>query len=100
MSSACRIARVARQARPGRPATGQPRMPSPGMPSRSGLAGCEMEVPRLLAAGRGNRDIASELSISPGTASVRVPGILAGPGVSTRTGAAATVRRMHVLDGQ
>ncbi len=59
-----------------------------------------MEVPRLLAAGRGNRDIASELSISPGTASVRVPGILAGPGVSTRTGAAATVRRMHVLDGQ
>ena len=38
-----------------------------------------MEVLRLAAAGRGNRDIASELSMTPGTASVR---------------------RMHVLDGR
>ena len=44
----------------------------PGMPSRSGRAEREMEVLRLAAAGRGNRDIASELSISPKTASVRV----------------------------
>ena len=75
-------------------------MRSPGMPSGSGLAGCEMEVLRLVAAGRGNRDIASELSISPRTATVRVSSILAKPGVSTRTEAVATVRRLHVLDGQ
>ena len=97
MSSACRIACVARQARVDLPATGQPRMPSPGMPSRFGLAECEMEVLRLGAA---NRDIASELSISPKTASVHVSNILARLGVSTHTEAAATVHRMHVLDGQ
>jgi DNA-binding NarL/FixJ family response regulator len=51
------------------------------------------------AAGRGNRDIASELSISPTTASVHVSNILARLGVSTRTEAAA-VHRLHVLDGQ
>jgi DNA-binding NarL/FixJ family response regulator len=44
--------------------------------------------------------VASELSISPKTASVHVPSILATLGVSTRTEAAATVHRMHVLDGQ
>lgn len=75
-------------------------MPSPGMPSRSGLAECETEVMRLAAAGRGNRDIASELSISPRTVGVRVPGILARPGVSARTEAAATARRLHVPGGQ
>ena len=59
-----------------------------------------MEVLRLVAAGRDNRDIASELSISPRTAIVRVSGILAKPGASTRTEAAGTVHRLHVLDGQ
>ena len=59
-----------------------------------------MEVLRLAAAWRGNRDIASELSISPRTASVRVSSILAEPDVSTRTVAAATGHRLHVLDGQ
>jgi hypothetical protein len=49
---------------------------------------------RLAAAGRGNRDIASELSISPKTASVHVSNILAKLGVSTRTEAAAIVHRM------
>ena len=57
-------------------------------------------MPRLVAAGRGNRDIASELSISPRTASVRVSDILAKPGVATRTEAAATVHRLHVPGGQ
>jgi DNA-binding CsgD family transcriptional regulator len=55
------------------------------MPSRLGLAGCEMEVLRLAAAGRGNRDIGSELSMTPKTASVHVSDI----GVSIRTEAAA-----------
>ncbi len=50
------------------------------------------------AAGRGDRDIASELSISPKTASVHVSNILASLGVSARTEAAATVHRLHVLD--
>jgi DNA-binding NarL/FixJ family response regulator len=58
-----------------------------------------MEVLQLAAAGRGNRDIASELPVSPGTASARVPGILARPGVCTRTGAAAA-RWMHVPGGR
>jgi DNA-binding NarL/FixJ family response regulator len=59
-----------------------------------------MEVLWLVAAGRGNRDIASELSISPRTASVRVSSILAKLGVSTRAEAAATVHRLHVPGGQ
>jgi DNA-binding CsgD family transcriptional regulator len=58
-----------------------------------------MEVLRLAAAGRGNRDTASELSMTPRTGSVHVPGILAKPGVSTRTEAAA-VHRMHVPGGR
>jgi len=65
-----------------------------------GLAEGEMEVLRLVAAGRGNRVIASELSISPKIASVHVSNILAKLGVSTRTEAAATVHRLYVLDGQ
>ena len=72
----------------------------PGMQSRFGLAEGEMEVLRLVAAGRGNRVIASELSISPKIASVHVSNILAKLGVSTRTEAAATVDRLYVLDGQ
>jgi DNA-binding CsgD family transcriptional regulator len=52
-----------------------------------------MEVLRLVAAGRGNRDIASELFISPKTASVDVSNSMAKLGVSTRTEAATTVHR-------
>jgi hypothetical protein len=48
-----------------------------------------MEVLRLVAAGRGNRVIASELSISPKIAGVHVSNILAKLGVSTRTEAAS-----------
>jgi DNA-binding NarL/FixJ family response regulator len=70
------------------------------MPLRFGLAEGEMEVLRLVAAGRGNRVTASELSISPKIASVYVSNILAKLGVSTRTEAAATVHRLYVLDGQ
>jgi hypothetical protein len=42
----------------------------------------------------------SELSMTPETASVPVSAIVARLGVCTRTEAAATVRRMHVLDGR
>jgi len=70
------------------------------MQSRFGLAEGEMEVLRLVAAGPGNRVIASELSISSKIASVHVSNILAKLGVSTHTEAAATVHRLYVFDGQ
>jgi DNA-binding CsgD family transcriptional regulator len=57
-----------------------------------------MEVLRLVAAGCGNRDIASELFISPKTASVHVSSTLAELGVFTRTEAAAIIHRLQVLD--
>jgi len=57
-------------------------------------------VLRLLADGRGNRDIAAELFISPKTASVHVSNILAKLGAATRTEAAATAHRQGLLEGR
>jgi DNA-binding CsgD family transcriptional regulator/tetratricopeptide (TPR) repeat protein len=54
----------------------------------------ELEVLRLVAAGRSNGQIAEELFISPKTASVHVSNILAKFGVHTRTEAAATAHRL------
>jgi DNA-binding CsgD family transcriptional regulator/tetratricopeptide (TPR) repeat protein len=54
-----------------------------------GLTIRELEVLRLVAAGRSNRDIASELFISPKTASVHVSNILGKLGVTSRGEAAA-----------
>src|SRR5690242_3284757 len=54
-----------------------------------GLTAREQEVLRLLAAGRTNREIASELFIAPQTASVHVSNILAKLGAASRTEAAA-----------
>ena len=51
-----------------------------------------------MAAGRGNREIAAELFISPKTASVHVSNILATLGVSTRGEAAAAAHRRHLFD--
>ena len=53
---------------------------------------------RLVAAGRGNRDIAAELFISPKTASVHVSNILGKLGVSSRGEAAAMAYQQHLLD--
>jgi len=64
-----------------------------------GLTAREQEVLRLVTAGRGNREIAAELFISPRTASVHVSSILAKLGVATRGEAAATARRRHLFDG-
>ena len=55
---------------------------------------------RPVAAGRGNRDIASELSVSPKAVSVHVFNILASSASPPAPKAAATVYRLHVLDGQ
>jgi len=54
-----------------------------------GLTARESEVLRLLAAGRSNREIATELFIAPKTASVHVSNILGKLGAASRTEAAA-----------
>jgi ATP/maltotriose-dependent transcriptional regulator MalT len=59
-----------------------------------GLTERELEVLRLVAAGRSNREIAAELFISPKTASVHVSNILGKLGVASRGEAAA---RAHAL---
>jgi DNA-binding CsgD family transcriptional regulator/tetratricopeptide (TPR) repeat protein len=59
-----------------------------------GLTHRELEVLRLLADGRTNRQIADELFITPKTASVHVSRILMKLGVSNRAAAAAAAHRM------
>ena len=57
----------------------------------------ELEVLRLVALGRTNRDIAAELFISAKTVSVHVSNILAKLGVATRGEAAAVAHRRSLL---
>ncbi|WP_275415181.1 ATP-binding protein [Planotetraspora silvatica] len=57
----------------------------------------EVEVLRLVAAGRSNREIAAELFISAKTASVHVSNILPKLGVSSRGEAAAAAHRLSLL---
>jgi len=71
---------------------------SPAVAAPFGLTARELEVLRLVAAGRGNREIAAELFISPKTASVHVSNILGKLGVASRGEAAATAHRLHVFD--
>jgi DNA-binding NarL/FixJ family response regulator len=70
----------------------------PEHPGTAGLTPRELEVLRLVAAGRSNSQIAGELFISPKTASVHVSNILAKLGVHSRVEAAATAYRLG-LDG-
>jgi DNA-binding CsgD family transcriptional regulator/tetratricopeptide (TPR) repeat protein len=65
---------------------------------RLGLTHRELEVLRLVAAGRNNRDIAVELFISAKTASVHVSNILAKLGVHSRVEAVAIAHRAGVTD--
>jgi DNA-binding CsgD family transcriptional regulator len=81
------------QAVPGRP--GQAQVPEP---ERLGLTARELEVLRLVAAGRSNREIASELFISVKTASVHVSNILSKLGVSGRGQAAAAAHRLRLFE--
>ncbi|WP_306461854.1 ATP-binding protein [Spongiactinospora gelatinilytica] len=57
----------------------------------------EVQVLRLVAEGRSNRDIAAELFISAKTVSVHVSNILAKLGVSSRTEATAAAHRRSLL---
>ena len=67
-------------------------------PERLGLTARELEVLRLVAAGRSNREIAGELFISVKTASVHMSNILGKLGAATRGEAAATAHRLRLFD--
>jgi DNA-binding CsgD family transcriptional regulator len=74
--------------------------PGQGHGSRApyGLTARELDVLRLVTAGRSNREIADELFISVKTASVHVSNILGKLGVSSRGEAAATAHRIRLFD--
>jgi DNA-binding CsgD family transcriptional regulator len=63
-----------------------------------GLTERELEVLRLVAAGRSNREIAAELFISPKTASVHVSNILGKLDVANRGAAAARAHTLRLFD--
>jgi DNA-binding CsgD family transcriptional regulator/tetratricopeptide (TPR) repeat protein len=67
-------------------------------PDRFGLTAREFEVLRLVAEGRSNPEIASELFISAKTASVHVSNILGKLGVANRGEAAATAHRLRLFE--
>jgi ATP/maltotriose-dependent transcriptional regulator MalT len=67
-------------------------------PERLGLTAREFEVLRFVAAGRSNREIASELFISVKTASVHVSNILGKLNVTSRGEAAAAAHRLRLFD--
>jgi DNA-binding CsgD family transcriptional regulator len=72
--------------------------PPPQPDGAAGLTPRELEVLRLVAAGRSNGQIAEALFISRKTASVHVSNILAKLGVHTRTEAAAAAHRLGLDD--
>ncbi len=97
------IAMLARRARiklgqPGETAATQAAPAQISELERLGLTARELDVLRLVAAGRSNREIASELFISAKTASVHVSNILGKLGVTTRGEAAATAHRLRLFD--
>ena len=87
------ITQLARRARVDLPAAAGPADAA----APAGLTSRELEVLRLVAGGRSNRDIAAELFISPKTASVHVSNILAKLGVGSRGEAAAVAHQQHLF---
>jgi DNA-binding NarL/FixJ family response regulator len=86
---------LGRRARLGRPAGSGPGSGHSGGPDGgsadvlAGLTSRELEVLRLLVAGRSNREISAALFIAPKTASVHVSNILAKLNAASRGEAAA-----------
>jgi DNA-binding CsgD family transcriptional regulator len=82
--------------------TGEDTAETPGGPGAGGgelgLTERELEVLRLVTAGRSNREIAAELFISPKTASVHVSNILGKLGVASRGEAAARAHTLRLFD--
>jgi len=81
--------------------TGDDALVGPGADGSGGERGLterELEVLRLVAAGRSNREIAAELFISPKTASVHVSNILGKLGVGSRGEAAARAHALRLFD--
>lgn len=72
-------------------------VPSLSAPNPGGLSDREVEVLRLLARGRTNRQMAEELFISPKTVGRHVENIYAKIGVSTRAGAAVYAMEQRLL---
>jgi DNA-binding CsgD family transcriptional regulator len=68
--------------------------PGPGAAAELGLSDRELEVLRLLAEGRTNRQIGEQLFITPKTASAHVSHILMKLGVANRAQAAAAAHRL------
>ncbi len=68
-------------------------------PNPLGLTRRELDVLRLVAEGRSNRQIGEALFISPNTAGVHVSNILTKLGVASRIEAAAIAHRSGLLDG-
>ena len=74
------------------------RAPDPGAPTDDHLTPREQEVLGLVAQGRTNRQIGTQLFISAKTVSVHVSNILAKLGAGGRTEAVAIARRRGLLD--
>ena len=70
--------------------------PAPGPADELGLTGREVEVLRLVAEGRTNRQIAETLFISPKTASAHVSNLLMKLAVTNRAEAGAAARRLSL----
>ena len=75
-------------------ARSQPRSPQP---YPGGLTQREVEVLRLIAVGKSNRDIANALFVSPNTVANHVRSILTKTSTANRTEAAAYARRHNLL---
>ncbi|MGV9821184.1 helix-turn-helix transcriptional regulator [Nocardia xishanensis] len=79
------------------PPAGSPSPDADSAPRGFGLTARELDVLRLVAKGMSNRNIATELFISPNTAGVHVSRILTKLGASSRTEAAAIAHRHNVI---
>jgi non-specific serine/threonine protein kinase len=74
-----------------------PEAPPPQVPAAThGLSPRELDVVRLVAEGRSNREIADALSISPRTATTRVRNVLKKLGFDSRTAVAAWAIRHNL----